>query len=287
MKQPEILSLLILSVCLSYSAGAAGPGIELTLGTTYAGNISEPGEQVSFAFTGVVGQRLYYDTLDADFERINAFLISPSGSTVWAVNHSSDYGPFTLVEAGTYRLLFDAEADALGDYVFRLLDLGAAPALTFGATVAGQLSPRLETDIFQFNGTAGQRVSLTNVLESANQAQWRLVGPMNQPLAGGNIVNSLGEVVLPAPGPYFVLIEGNNTNTVPLLYQFRVTGVLDAPVAVSGLGSVLSGAIFAAQTNSATFTAPAGLPIYFDSLDRGGNSLVVDLRCRVFNQRNR
>ena len=93
---------------------------------------------------------------------------------------------------------------------------------------------------------------------------------MNQELASANIVNSPGELVLPAPGPYFVLIEGNTDSAAPLLYQFRVSGVLDAPVAASGLGAVLSGAIFAGQTNNSTFAAPAGLQIYFDSLDRGG-----------------
>ncbi|PYJ95656.1 MAG: hypothetical protein DME23_23440 [Verrucomicrobia bacterium] len=265
-----------LFVCAARTLGATD--ITLTFGTSYAGTISEPGEQVGFAFTGTVGQRLYYDTLDADFESIYISLISPSGTTIWQINHSSDFGPFTLAETGTYKLLLDATGDTLGDYSFRLLDLGAAPTLALGTTVTNQLSPRLETDIFQFSGIAGQRVNLSSVSASANQAQWRLIGPSNQQFVSGNIVNSLSEVVLPASGPYFVLIEGNTDSIVPLLYEFRASGVLDAPVAVTGLGSVLSGAIFAGQTNNSTFTAPAGLQIYLDSLDRGGGSLLVDLR---------
>ena len=69
-----------LFVCAARTLGATD--ITLTFGTSYAGTISEPGEQVGFAFTGTVGQRLYYDTLDADFESIYISLISPSGTIV-------------------------------------------------------------------------------------------------------------------------------------------------------------------------------------------------------------
>src|SRR5438309_1907615 len=142
--------------CAAFLLGAAklfgASDLALTPGTTYAGNISEPGEQVGFAFSGSVGQRFYYDALDLDFENIYVSLVSPGGTTVWQVNHSSDVGPFTLAETGSYRLVFDANGDSVGDYAFRMLDLGTAPTLTLGTTVTNQLSPRLETDIFQFSG---------------------------------------------------------------------------------------------------------------------------------------
>src|SRR5438034_1161415 len=79
-------------------------------------------------------------------------------------------------------------------------------------------------------------------------------------------------------GTYCVVIQGTGNTASPLGYQVKLTGAMDAPVAASGLGAELSGGVFAGATNSSTFTGSEGLAIYFDSLDRGGNSLVVDVR---------
>ncbi len=51
----------------------------------------------------------------------------------------------------------------------------------------------------------------------------------------------------------------------------------DTPVASSGFGTPHAGTVNANQTNSFTYTAPAGLPVYYDNLDASGQSLVVDL----------
>jgi hypothetical protein len=257
----------------------ADTNINLTFGTTYLGAISEPGEVDYFTFNGTAGQRLYYDALENDFAAIAVRLIGPAGAFAHlnGLNSDADVGPFILTMSGTYTMIFDGSQDTVGGYKFRLLDLASSPSLTVGLNVTNQLSPRIETDIFQFNGTIGQRVNVTRLSPASSDASWRLVGPANQNLLNNSFFGQLGAATLPATGPYYLLIDGNNTNNSPLRYRVNVSDISDAPVAVSGLGGDISGAVIAGQTNVFTFTASAGTPFYYDSMDRVG-SLTVEVR---------
>lgn len=266
-------------VCSLVSA-QADTNINLIFGATHLGAISEPGEIDYFTFNGTAGQRLYYDALENDHAvAIAARLVGPAGVVAHlnGLNSDTDVGPFVLTMSGTYTLIFDASTDTVGSYKFRLLDLASSPSLTVGVTVTNQLSPRIETDIFQFNGTIGQRVNVTRLSPASSEATWRLVGPANQNLLNNSFFSQLGATALPATGPYYLLIEGRNTNNTPLRYRVNVSDISDAPAAVSGLGGDISGTVNAGQTNTFTFTAPAGTPFYYDSMDRAG-SLTVELR---------
>ena len=46
----------------------------------FSNTIATPGERDFYSFTGAIGQRLYYDALDADGDSINVQLIAPSGA---------------------------------------------------------------------------------------------------------------------------------------------------------------------------------------------------------------
>lgn len=115
-------------------------------GSTITGNVAEPGEQHFYTFTGSVGQRIHYDSLDSDSEQIFSKLTAPSGAVVWDfTNQSTDVGPVTLLENGTYSLLIDGNAAITGDFRFRLLDMAAAPPLVLGGTTTGSLNPANST----------------------------------------------------------------------------------------------------------------------------------------------
>src|SRR6266404_5055270 len=118
--------------CLCLKAGPKPLVVGLASSNIYSGTISLPGQEDRFTFTGTAGQRLYYDALDYDFDAINVQLISPSGAIPFVNGNSdSDVGLFTLTESGTYTLLQKASGDYTNDYSFRLLDLAAAPAITY------------------------------------------------------------------------------------------------------------------------------------------------------------
>src|SRR6266699_1301375 len=239
----------------------------LTLGATVTGTLDEPGEEDRFTFTGTAGQRLYYDALDYDFDAINVQLINPSGAILFVNGNSdSDVGLFTLTESGTYTLLQKASGDYTNDYSFRLLDLAAAPAITYGVAVTNTLNPQTSAQLYRINGTAGQRLGITNLGASSGNANWSLVRPDNTVLLSDNIQNNLGEVTLPTTGTYALLVVGGQNFLGGLDYQFRVSLVSSASGGTAGFGAVHGGDTILDQTNSFSYTAPAGLPVYFDAL---------------------
>lgn len=252
------------------------PG-SLTLGSTVSGTVAEPGEQHLYTFAGSIGQRIYYDSLDSDSEQVYSRLIAPSGALVWDfINQSTDAGPVTLLENGLYTLLIDGNVATTGDFRFRILDLATAAPLVLGGNTAGTLNPANAAVAYQINGTAGQRLNFDNVSATLNLAYWRLIGPANQVLVGYTAITSdIGDVVLPVTGTYWLLVEGYSDNVTPLQYQFIASNKSDAPVAVAGLGVVRNGTLAAGQQDTNTFTAPAGLWVYFDSQDPSNSGTIV------------
>ncbi|MFO1460363.1 MAG: hypothetical protein U1G08_13260 [Verrucomicrobiota bacterium] len=253
----------------------------LALGSVISGNVTEIGEQHLFTFNGSAGQRIYFDSQDADGEQIYTRLVAPSGAFAWDFTlESSDIGPITLIENGIYTLVVDGSGPTVGDFRFRILDLAASAPLTLGPTTTVTLNPSTAAQAYQYNGVAGQRLSFNSLSATVNQANWRLLGPANQVVAGAaNITADLPDVVLPVTGNYVLLVEGYTDAVAPLQFQFTASEHSDAPVAVSGLGVVRVGTIAAGQAVTNTFTAPAGLWVYYDSQDRNNaGSLVAELR---------
>ena len=278
--------IVLISVAL-FSGQLGRASTPLTMGVTYSGTIATPGQTHQYSFTGSAGQFLYYDALEADSLPMSVSLLTPGGTALtvnspyfpvnFPVNDDTDRGPFILTESGAYTLVFSGSGATTGNYQFRLLDLSAAPTIAVGSALTNQLSPPLSCNIYQFNGTRGQRILLQNVAHSSNQAQWQLVSPANFLLASGQIYQNPGAVTLPTTGAYYLLVQGIAAGSTPLMFQISLTDVSDASAVSSGLGVPHSGTVNGGQTNSFTFVASAGLPVYFNSLDRSGQSLVVDL----------
>jgi hypothetical protein len=112
----------------------------------------------------------------------------------------------------------------------------------------------------------------------SNQAYWQLFGPQSQTVGSqASISQNIGTVTLPMTGTYTVGVIGNGNVAGTVQYQFNITDLSDTPVASSGFGTVHSGTISANQTNSFIYTASAGLPVFLDSQDISGQTLVVDL----------
>ena len=193
----------------------------LTLGETITASIVEPGEDEVYTFEGTAGQRLYFDGLRGDF-RIDARLISPSGVTVFSFNNvTSDRVPLSLLETGEYQLIVDGSGtDITGDYSFRLLDLASATNLNFDTPINGTLEPGTETDLFQFEATAGQRL-LFDDLGSEIGGFYTIYGPGNQFITSRTIGFD-GEINIPSSGTYTLVLQGSSNNEV-VNYSFQIT----------------------------------------------------------------
>jgi hypothetical protein len=251
--------------------------IPLSFGVTYSGTIAIPGETHTYSFVGTPGQRPFLDSQDADNLPISATLLSPGGTQLDQRNDDYDSSPYVLTEPGAYTLVLAGNGATVGNYRFRLLDLSQAAPLILGTTLSDQLNPSLACNIYQFNGSRGQRINLQSLGYSSMQAQWQLVSPANVVLGSGQIYQNLGTLTLPQSGPYCLMVSGYSVGLAPLAFQILASDVSDGPAVTSGFGVTQSGNVAANQTNSFTYTAPAGLPVYFDSLDKSGQSLVVDL----------
>ncbi len=250
----------------------------LALGTQTLSAIVHPGDQVFYTFVGTAGQRLYYDSRQTNSASCQASMVSPTGVTLFSVNSAYDQGPFTLTQNGTYTLILSGSGDATGTVSFQLLDLAAAAPISVGSTFADSLDDQTETRVYRFVGTRGQRVQLSSLSASGNQAVWNLWGPTDRGLLLNSYISqSPGTATLPATGTYTVAVIGTGSAGTPVSYQLGVTDVSDASVSASGFGAVNSGTIATGQTNSFAYTAPAGLPVFFDSQDASGQNLVADL----------
>ncbi|MDM3861424.1 MAG: hypothetical protein PT118_16615, partial [Aphanizomenon gracile PMC644.10] len=131
---------------------------DLSLNTPINKTLTNGSETVVYRFNGTVGQKLYYDALsNPNGSNGNGVqLISPSGTNIFSTNYQYDSSLLTLTEAGTYYLLLEGNSASSVDYNFRLIDANTAPTITLGTTVTD--TPGLATNIYQINGTAGQRL---------------------------------------------------------------------------------------------------------------------------------
>ncbi|MEG3928593.1 putative Ig domain-containing protein [Microcoleus sp. T3_D1] len=274
----------------NYSFKVASPPIAtpipLQLGRAVSGTIGEAGERNEYTFAGGPGQRVFFDSFDAS-SGIRFKLVSPGGAefsnNTWnAANGNAnwnaantDWPPATLTESGTYRLIVDGDNNATGNYNFRLSDLTTAASLIVGTPTPGTLDPGNEVELYKFTGTAGQRLNFDVAVPFGNSADWILYGPNNQPLPSSSGTGSDFNLMLPTTGEYVLAVRGRSST--PVNYSFTATDVTPASVATTGLGSVQSGNIAAAQVVNHTFTASAGTRIYFDSQDSDNDPVEVKL----------
>ena len=193
---------------------------ELTLGEAVSGEISQPGEEDIFTFTGSAGQRLYFDGLSSD-STFDVELFSPSGDRMFNIDTDRDSAPFSLIESGTYEVVINPFGGTTGGYNFNLLDIETSPELTFNTPLSGTLDPGLETQIFQFNGIAGQELTFDS-LASGSNGRWELYGPANQTISFSNFLNRDFSVELPGDGLYSLVLQGLASSGT-INYQFQVS----------------------------------------------------------------
>jgi len=232
-----------------------------------------------FTFAGTVGQRILFDAIDDDplgFEDLRATLFAPSGAAARITTLSilfqnqqatSDVGPLTLLETGTYRLVFSSIGTAAGDYGFRLLDAASAPIVTPNLQITAALSPSgLESDLYRFNGVAGQRFTFDSLgITPSFTANWRLVGPDNFVVANSNSsLNFDFDVTLPATGQYLLVVQGFFAD--PVDYSFQIVEITTETTPLD-FGVVYGGAIdVPGQEDVFAFNGTAGQTLYFDAL---------------------
>jgi hypothetical protein len=233
-------------------------------GDTVISSISNPGERDSFNFSGAVGQRLYFDPLKytgavGDW-RIQ--LYSPTGNLVIDTNFSYE-APFTLTQAGNYKLVVETNGDKTGSYAFSLIDVEKTPRIGFDQLVSGGIVPGSEADIFTFTGDQGQELFFDK-LSNYNQLSWALFDTSNRAIWSSTWEDV--EFKLPYTGEYLLAVRGQNGLGTVGNYELNI---VTPDVITTGLelNQVISGQIVEkGEKRVYTFDGSAGQQLFYDAL---------------------
>jgi RHS repeat-associated protein len=193
-----------------------------------------------FSFTGIAGQRIFYDgmTPDNGIGYLPVTLFSPTGEQIFGINPyfgvggaNFDSGLFTLTESGTYNLVIAGEQDTPSDFRFRLLDTSTIPELETSKLTVGTLQPGTSTSLYKLTGEKGQRLYLDSI-SAPGQTTWGLYRADNwERVTNYAAMSNDLSVVLPANGEYILAIEGDSTSTNS--YSFQVTKSQDTTAIIT------------------------------------------------------
>ncbi|MEC4895478.1 MAG: putative Ig domain-containing protein, partial [Oscillatoria sp. PMC 1051.18] len=245
------------------------PPAVVVLGDTVLGQISLPGEQDEFSFSGSRGQRIYFDPLrfsgstgDWDFQ-----VFSPSGEQL--VNTDLSYYNnklLTLPENGNYRVVVSTSDDTTGNYGFSVIDIAQVPVAELDSLIEGQLAPGSEDDIYRFTANTGQKLFIDKISNSGS-LDWVLYGPDNQVVSSSNYSDM--ELYLPATGEYLLSLRGKSSFTSNVEYAFEIITPDEVKSEIS-IGSHLAPVVVTdaiaekGEEDLYTFTGTPGQRLYFD-----------------------
>jgi hypothetical protein len=244
-------------------------GASLVIGSTISGSLPSSSATSNYVFTLATTAKLYFDALvNANF---NWSLVGPAGLVVnsrgFTSSDSADAtDPLLNLPAGSYQLTITGAA---GVYQFRLLDFTSATAFALGDIVNGSLAPGNSSVLYQFTGTAGQRVYFNGLGSSAlnNQPYCRLYGPLANIQMAQYVNSDFDTFTLPQSGTYTLTVEGRLFETSPSgSFSFSLLPV-SYPTNGLSLGTLVNGTIATrGQRQFYTFTLPTDATLYFDAL---------------------
>jgi hypothetical protein len=132
-------------------------GTAVTLNTTVQGTLDVAGEVDAYVFTLAAPTRLVFDSLTND-ANLTWSLRGPRGEEVSNLSFAFYDNAMADLIAGDYQLSIQGTGAVPAPYVFRLLDVAAATAITPGTPVSGTLTPANATNLYQFTAAAGDQI---------------------------------------------------------------------------------------------------------------------------------
>ncbi len=131
-------------------------------------------------------------------------------------------------------------------------------------SISGALNPGDELAAYRIDGTAGEQLQFHSVSTSSTNGAWELIGENNQEVAGTSLDTDF-TANLTATGSYYLELVGNST--IEIDYSFQVSDQASyPPPSSSGFNAEQTGTLASGASTSFTYTAPGGLPVYFNSL---------------------
>ena len=208
------------------------------LGDSIQGRIRQAGQRDIYTFALTQDSQLYFDSLSDS--GLTWTLTGPRGTVMSGrallSSNANEYGgsnPVLNLVAGSYTLVIDGSADAIGPYAFRLLDLTqTGTAITPGTPVTAQLFPGNATNVYHFPANQGDQFFFDMRSVTDADAYWRLIDPYGQQIFYAGLGTDIDVTTLVSTGTYTLLIEGRRYNVEPNAYRFNVQPVHNGTTAI-------------------------------------------------------
>ena len=198
------------------------------LGIPSSGQIELPGGTDEWLIDVTAGQNLWFqsNSITGAFS-IRSTLYAPSGTIVFN-ELSPNYGPATLHETGTYRLVMDGLRHDTPSYTFTVRDTTPVVRnIRIGDIGEATISAPQARDIWRFNAVSGQSVYIDFQQATDFGVQYQLVAPNGTVYASASnfVLSELdrGPVALNQTGTWELRINGPGITTP--VYRFRLWNV--------------------------------------------------------------
>lgn len=272
--------------------------VDFTLvpGGLIATGIDAPAEVDLLTLEGSIGDRLLLTVTQtaAGFNSLvhaRTTLVSPSGSSFLTFD-SNAQRTVILTEPGTWLLYVNASnLFTAGQYSIGLESLSPIGpldgTLVAGSLIATGISAAAETDLYAFEGAAGQTILLTATQTTAGfnslvHARVSVIGPTGAVVATFDS-NAQRVITLPAAGTYLVQVNASNLFTAGSyslgLESLAPLGPVDGTLAVGGLITATVSA--AAEVDVYTFAGQAGENVLLTLAQTSGFNSLVHARATV------
>ncbi|HEY9800648.1 MAG TPA: type I secretion C-terminal target domain-containing protein [Leptolyngbyaceae cyanobacterium] len=189
-----------------------------------------PGDIFLYSFTGIAGQRLYYDALIEDnFSNASVSIVGKDGYIYLYGNVDSDVlFTYPFPETGTYTLVVQDTSGAYEnpptEFSFQLLDAGAN-TLSLNTVVSGTVPAGQQTQLYTFKAQPLQKLFFNSLTAAPSSANWILYGdnPFIPVARGGNISSDFVADLLPYDIDYVLEIDGFGSTETN--FSFQVTSI--------------------------------------------------------------
>lgn len=134
---------------------------EISIGPTVFGEASISGDRDLYSIRLHRGQKIFFDSIDS-IPDVQIRLTAPLGELVYEGSLNADSPLIEISFDGLYALTTDTQGTETGRYAFRIVDQASSDSINVDRQYQGNFSPVRQLQLFEFEGSVGQRFRLTS-----------------------------------------------------------------------------------------------------------------------------
>ncbi|MBE9013116.1 hypothetical protein IQ250_23225, partial [Pseudanabaenaceae cyanobacterium LEGE 13415] len=229
-------------------------------------------QSASYRFSGIIGQKLFFDSLNTNSITGRLRLLSPTGDVLINTWYSSEPEPVVLTQNGEYYLVLENTDIGTNVVNFQLLsNIGATP-LALDTEVIGTFSSTRETDWYRFTAPAGTYLYIDG--QTGNSWDEYILYAPNGRRITSNWVVSNQELMLPTSGEYLLAVRAGGFGSS---YRLSLITPTIAPATSYRIGDTVADTISEpGEFDTYTFTGTAGQRLFIDGI-RGTNGTTLSI----------